>query len=360
MRGVTRSLDPLLSPRSIAVIGASRDPGSIGLGAAAQPGRGEFTGPVYPVNPARRVVHSLTCYPSVGAIPDPVDLAVIVVPRGAGAGVVDECLAKGVRGLVVITAGFAETGEDGRGGRGASCATGARRRHAHDRPQLHGRHQHRPATCAQRHLRAGARRAPAAVGFVSQSGALGVAILNVARASSASGSPSSSRWATRPTSPATICSSTGRTTRRPASSACTSSRSATRAASPRSPSASAARKPILIVKSRAHGGGRARGASSHTGALAGADVTVSAFLEQCGVLRADTIEELFDVARALDRCPLPAGAGWHRHQRRRAGDHGHRRLRRPGARDGGARRRDARRARRRSCPPRRASPTRST
>ena len=103
----------------------------------------------------------------------------------------------------------------------------------------------------------------------------------------------------------------------PGDPACTSSRSATRAASPRSPSGSARKKPILIVKSGRTAEG-ARAASSHTGALAGADVTVSAFLEQCGVLRANTIEELFDVARALDRCPLPAGQpGGDRHQRRR-------------------------------------------
>ena len=66
------------------------------------------------------------------------------------------------------------------------------------------------------------------------------------------------------------------------------------------------KKPILIVKSGRTAEG-ARAATSHTGAIAGTDVTVSAFLDQCGVLRANTIEELFDVARALDRCPLPEG-----------------------------------------------------
>ena len=96
------------------------------------------------------------------------------------------------------------------------------------------------------------------------------------------------------------------------------------------------KKPILVVKSGRTAEG-ARAASSHTGAMAGTDVTVSAFLDQCGVLRANTIEELFDVCPRAG--PLPAAGrqpGGDRHQRGRPGDHGDRRLRQPGPADGRA------------------------
>ena len=141
------------------------------------------------------------------------------------------------------------------------------------------------------------------------------------------GSPSSSPWATRPMSRATIWWSSGRTTPTPRSSACTSSRSATPVAFPRSPKRVSRKKPILIVKSGRTAEG-ARAASSHTGAIAGADVPVSAFLEQCGVLRANTIEELFAICQGARPLPPVAGqASGHPDQRRRTGDHGHRRLR---------------------------------
>src|SRR5215210_2670958 len=110
-----RPLDAVFSPRSIAVIGASRRRDSIGFALLHNLIANQFSGAIYPVNPGAQAIHSLKCYPGVGAISDPIDLAVIMVPRDKVLAVVDECLAKGVRGLVVITAGFSETGEEGRG-----------------------------------------------------------------------------------------------------------------------------------------------------------------------------------------------------------------------------------------------------
>src|SRR6187397_1409656 len=107
-----RPLDVIFRPRSVAVVGASRDRGSIGFSIVHILVRGEFAGAIYPVNPKAAAIHSLKCYPSLSAIPDPIDLAVITVPRALVAGVVDEAIAKGVRGLVVITAGYGETGEE--------------------------------------------------------------------------------------------------------------------------------------------------------------------------------------------------------------------------------------------------------
>ncbi|MEM8964361.1 MAG: CoA-binding protein, partial [Acidobacteriota bacterium] len=107
------SLDPIFRPRTVAVVGASRRPGSIGHALVHNLLMSGFTGAIFPVNPHAAAVHSLKCHPSLSAIPDPIDLAVIVVPRDLVLGVVDEAVAKGVRGLVVITAGFAETGDEG-------------------------------------------------------------------------------------------------------------------------------------------------------------------------------------------------------------------------------------------------------
>jgi acetyl coenzyme A synthetase (ADP forming)-like protein len=297
-------LDPIFAPRTVAVVGASRNRASIGFSLVHNLVVQEFAGAIYPVNPCADSIHSLKAYPSVGAIPDPVDLAVVAVPRGAVRGVVEECLEAGVQGLVVITAGFAETGEEG-AAREAEIREVVRRRgvrmigpncmgviNTDPEVRLNATFAPTPAN-------------PGSIGFVSQSGALGVAILNVAQdrgvgltqfvsmgnKADVSGNDLLEYWeedaATRVI--AMYLESFG---------------------NPRRFTEIAKRvgrkKPILVVKSGRTTAG-ARAASSHTGAIAGADVTVSAFLEQCGVVRANTIEELFDLAVALDRCPLARG-----------------------------------------------------
>jgi acetyl coenzyme A synthetase (ADP forming)-like protein len=299
-------LDPIFRPRSVAVIGASRNRDSIGFALLHNLVMNEFQGTLFPVNPHAAAIHSLKAYPSILEVPDAVDLAIIAVPKETVAGVLDECLEKGVGGVVVITAGFSESGEGGRALEGV----------LRDKVRAAGIRMVGPncmgvinteeavslnATFAPTPAR------PGSIGFVSQSGALGVAILNAAadlgigltqfvsmgNKADVSGNDLLEYWeddpATRvicmyleafgnPRKFTQIAKRVGRT------------------------------KPILVVKSGRTAQG-ARAASSHTGALAGADVTVSAFLEQCGVLRADSIKDLFDIALALDRCPLPAGRG---------------------------------------------------
>jgi acetyl coenzyme A synthetase (ADP forming)-like protein len=299
-----RALDPIFSPRSIAVVGASRRRDSIGFALLHNLLVNEFNGAIYPVNPSAGSIHSLKCYPSVAAIPDPVDLAMILVPKQLVQRAVEECLAKGVKGLVVITAGFSETGEEGaereRRLREAVRAAGVRMIGPNCMGVIN--------TVSEVSLNATFAPTPArpgAIGFVSQSGALGVAILNVAQdlgigltqfasmgnKADVSGNDLIEYWEDDPATQviAMYLESFGNP-RRFAEIA----KRVTR------------KKPILIVKSGRTAEG-ARAASSHTGAIAGTDITVSAFLDQCGVLRANTIEELFDVARALVRCPLPAG-----------------------------------------------------
>ncbi len=300
----TPSLDPIFSPRSVAVIGASTRRDSIGFALLHNLVIEEFEGALYPVNPTASSIHSLKAYPSIGAVPDPVDLAVIAVPRDAVRGVIEECLATEVRGLVVITAGFSETGHEGavleRELRDLARGAGVRM----IGPNCMGVLNTDPAvrlnaTFSPTPARAGT------IGFVSQSGALGVAILNAAQdlgvgltqfasmgnKADVDGNDLVEFWEDDERTNV-ICmylESFG---------------------NPRRFTEIAKRvgrkKPILVVKSGRTAEG-ARAATSHTGAIAGADVTVSAFLEQCGVLRANTISELFDIAKALSRCPLPAG-----------------------------------------------------
>lgn len=299
------SLDPIFRPKRIAVIGASRAPDSIGYSILHNLITFGFQGAIYPVNPRAEAVHSLKCYPSLSALPDPVDCAVVVVPGPLVESVVDEGLARGVGGFVVISAGFGETGERGK----------QAEQRLRDRVRSAGRRMVGPNCMGVINTEAGVRMnatfAPVpplsgSLGFVSQSGALGVAILNVAsdlgigltqfasmgNKADVSGNDLLDYWEKDPATRivAMYLESFG---------------------NPRKFAELARRigreKPILVVKSgRTEEGARA--ASSHTGALAsGQDVTVSAFLDQCGVLRAGTIQELFDLALALDRCPLPRG-----------------------------------------------------
>lgn len=300
----TRSLDPVFSPRSVAVVGASRNRESIGFALIHNLVVSEFQGAIFPVNPHATAIHSLKSYPSLLDVPDEVDLAVISVPKNVVLSVVDQCIEKGVGGIVVITAGFSETGEDG----------AAVEREIRDRVRQAGIRMIGPncmgvinadpevslnATFAPTPARRGT------IGFVSQSGALGVAILNVAadlgigltqfasmgNKADVSGNDLLEYWEHDEDTHviAMYLESFGNPRR--------FTEIAKRVGH---------RKPILVVKSGRTAEG-ARAATSHTGAIAGTDVTVSAFLEQCGVLRANTIEELFDVAQALDRCPLPRG-----------------------------------------------------
>ncbi len=297
-------LDSVFSPRTVAVVGASRSRESIGWSIVHNMIEAQFTGAIYPVNPKAAAIHSLKCYPSLADIPDTIDLAVVTVPRTLVQGVVEEAIALGVRGFVVITAGYGETGEEGRALeaklRATVRAAGARMIGPNCMGVINT-----DAAVSLNATFAPTPAIPGSVGFVSQSGALGVAILNVAaqlrigltqfvsmgNKADVSGNDLVEYWENDPATrvmcmylesfgnPRRFTEIAKRVTRK---------------------------KPILIVKSGRTAEG-ARAASSHTGAMAGTDVTVSAFLDQCGVLRANTIEELFDIARALDRCPLPAG-----------------------------------------------------
>ena len=300
-------LDAILKPRSIAVVGASRREGSIGREILHQLVTFDFHGKLFPVNPKADFIHSMKAFPTVSAIPDPVDLAIIVVPRAEVLGALDDCGRKGVLGVVVITAGFSETGEEGKRFEGLLA----------ERIKEYGMRMIGPNCMGVINTDPGIRMdatfAPTLplsgrIAFMSQSGALGIAILNIARQldigfsyfvslgnkTNVSGNDLLQYWEDDPQTDLILMylESFGNAKR---------FMQICRRISKR--------KPLLVVKSgRTEAGARA--ATSHTGSLAarqGLDVATDALLEQCGVVRVNTVEELFDLAMAFSKNPLPRG-----------------------------------------------------
>ena len=303
-RAAPSGLDAVLRPRSVAVIGASRNPGSIGGAIFHNLLSHGFTGPVYPVNPTAESVQSVPAYPDIGAVPGSVDLAVIVVPAAHVLAVLEACGRKGVRGAVVISAGFKETGPEG----------AALERALRETAQSHGMRMIGPNCLGVLNTEAGIRLdatfAPAwppagNVAFSSQSGALGLAILETAGAlgmgmsqfvsvgnkADVSGNDLLEFWERDPGTDVILLylESFGNPRR--------FTQIARRVGR---------RKPIAAVKSGRTTAG-ARAASSHTGSLAGSDRAVDALCLQSGVIRTDTIHELFDVAILLANQPVPRG-----------------------------------------------------
>ncbi len=297
-------LDSLLRPRSIAVVGASRRPNTIGFQILDNLVRYGFNGPLYPVNPQAQVIHSIRAYPSITAIPDPVELAILVVPRDLVLAAAEECGKKGVKGLVVITAGFAEVGGEGV----------ERERRLVEVVRRYGMRMVGPNCMgvlnSASEFSMNATFAPTMppygpVGLVSQSGAMGLSILDyagelgigihqfvsVGNNADVSGNDLLMAWADDPEIRTILMylESFG-----DARGFFQIARKLTR------------KKPIFVVKAGRTAAG-ARAASSHTAALAGTDLAADALMEQCGVMRAQTVEELFDYAMAFPRLPLPRG-----------------------------------------------------
>ncbi len=295
----------VLAPASVAVIGASRRRGSVGGEILHNLTSGGYQGVVYPVNPHATSVQSMPAYPSVSAAPGPVEMAVIVVPAEHVVAAARDCGAAGVRSLVVISAGFGEAGAQGVE-RQAQLLRVCRE---------HGMRLVGPNCLGVLNTEAAVRLnatfmprqpRPGRVGFLSQSGGLGIAIVDAANRlelglsgfvsvgnkADLSGNDFIQFWEQDEETDvilmylesfgnarkfARIARSVGRT------------------------------KPIAAVKSGRSAAG-ARATSSHTGALlAASDVTVDALFRQAGVIRTDTLGELFDVAALLSSQPAPRG-----------------------------------------------------
>jgi acetyl coenzyme A synthetase (ADP forming)-like protein len=298
------SLDCLFRPRSVAVVGASKRKQTIGREVLHNLMRDEFAGVVYPVNPTSPIVQSMRAFASVEEIDGEVDLAVLVVPGPQVLEVVEGCGKKGVRALVVISAGFGETGPEGAAREKELVAIARRYGMRVIGPNCMGIIHTDPAVRLNASF-AAAVPIPGAAAFVSQSGALGEAILAQARQLGLGISMFASLgnrcdvdiadliayWEHDPRTRIILLyiESVG------------SPEKFVKVAR-----AVSRTKPIVVVKS-----GRSRrgalAAASHTGALAGRDQAFDALFEQAGVLRVETLKELFDVASVYLNQPLPRG-----------------------------------------------------
>ncbi len=299
----TASLRPFFRPRSIAVVGASRETSSIGLRILEALSKGGFQGPVYAASPTLPSIAPWPAFPSAREIPQGTDLAIMVAPRDAVLDAVDDCAAAGVRALVVVTAGFAEAGAEGR----------SLQEKLLEKARGHGMRLVGPNSMgllnADPAIRLNASASPilppsGSVAMLSQSGALGLAMLSLARQrhvgistfinvgnkADISGNDLLQYWeGDEATRVILLYLQSFGNPRRFARIARGVSRE----------------KPIVVVKP-----GR-RAASVETGsgeaALVADDAAVDALFRQTGVIRAETLDEMFDLASALDRQPLPLG-----------------------------------------------------
>ena len=298
------SLRPFFEPSAVAVVGASRERGTVGAEIVRNLRSTGYRGAIFPVHPTASEIQGLRAYPRLTDIPVAVDLAVIVVPAARVVDVARDAAAKHVKALVVVSAGFAETGPDGRAREAELLGIVRDAGMRMIGPNCMGLLNADPgvllnATFSPVFPPAGR------VAFSTQSGALGLAILEYARrvnlgistfASIGNKADVSSNdliqyWADDPNTGVILLylESFG---------------------NPRKFGQLARevgrRKPIVAVKAgRSDAGTRA--ALSHTGALAASDTIVSALFRHAGVIRTTTIEEMFDVAMLVDRQPLPEG-----------------------------------------------------
>lgn len=298
------SLLPFFRPAAVAVVGASREPSAVGRRVFDEIRAAGFAGPVYPVNPRAGEVGGVRAHASVRELPGPVDLAVVAVPAAAVPGVVDDCAARGVRALVVVTAGFADAGGEG----------AARQRALAEKVRGHGMRMVGPNCLgllnADPAVRLNASFSPVfpppgRVAMSSQSGAVGLAALaaagryglgfstfvSVGNKADVSGNDLLQYWEEDPATDVILMylESFGNPRR--------FARIARRVGR---------RKPVVVLHSGlTRAGGRAAG--SHTAALAGNTAAVDALFRQTGVVRAETLEEMFDLALVLGSQPLPRG-----------------------------------------------------
>ncbi|MFN4179755.1 MAG: acetate--CoA ligase alpha subunit [Armatimonadota bacterium] len=301
-------LRPILEPQSVAVIGASRQPGTVGHAVLSNLLMGQFTGIIYPVNPKAKSICGVRSYPSVLEIPDPVDLAVIIVRATLVPQVLEECGQKGVKGAIVISAGFKETGHEG-----AKLEAQVKEIAHHYGIALVG------PNClgvinTDPNYRLNASFAkemplPGNIAFISQSGALCTAVLDYAKGQGIGFSKVISLgnkadvnendflaylWHDPHTQVILMYVEELTEGRRFLQLA----REITGEGD--------GRKPILALKAGRTPAG-ARAVASHTGSLAGSDEVYEALFAQAGVLRADTVEDLFEYAIAFANQPLPNG-----------------------------------------------------
>ena len=300
-----QSMRAFLNPRSVAVVGVSRRGDGVGAVLLANLQRAGFTGRLYPVHPQATDINGLPAFPRVSAVGAPVDLALIAVPAAAVEEIVADCAATGVHGVVVIASGFAEASAAGREAeqRLRALVRGSGMRLVG--PNCMGLLNTDPEIALNATFTTPALPPAGNIGMLSQSGALGLAMLDyvqslhvglstfisVGNRADVSSNDVLAYWADDPHTEVIVLylESFGNPRR-----------------FARIAPDVARRKPIIAVKSGRSAAG-SRAAASHSAALATSDIAVEALFEQAGVIRANTLQELFDVAVLLSTQPMPPG-----------------------------------------------------
>ncbi|MFP4444704.1 MAG: acetate--CoA ligase family protein, partial [Desulfosudaceae bacterium] len=300
-------LDAIFSPESVAVIGASSSPGKVGHDIFANVLRGEYQGTLYPVNLKARSILSVRCYPSLLDIPDPIDLAMVILPPPAALQSVDECVQKGVKGIVIVSAGFKEVG-----GEGAKIEKQiADKCHAAGIPLIGPNCLGVINPSPQVRLNASFSTRiphPGNISFISQSGALCTAVLDFAADRGFGFSKFVSignkadveeldllQYYHKDPETSVIMVYMEELRMRP-----DFIEEVKKITSGDRPT------PILVIKSGKTAAG-ARAAASHTGSLAGTEAVYNAVFSQAGIIRVDKVDDLFDFAEAFSARRMPTG-----------------------------------------------------
>jgi acetyltransferase len=298
MRERRAPLDVFFHPRNVAVIGATEDLTGVGRSLVTNLKQTSFGGAVYPVNPKRSDVLGLPCYASVREIPEQIDLAAIATPARTVPGIVRECVDAGVEGAIIISAGFKEVGEKGAALEQEVLAEVRKSKMRIVGPNCLGimsPHSGLNATFASSMARSGH------VGFISQSGALCTPILDWSQREMVGFSAFVSAGSMLDVGWADLIQYLGDDPKTRSIVIYMESVGDARAF------LSAARevalsKPIIVIKP-GRTAAAAKAAASHTGALTGQDEVLDAAFRRCGVVRVNTIAELFYLAEALDKQP---------------------------------------------------------
>ena len=301
---MSKELDLIMSPKSIAIIGASAKEGTIGNIILKNIVDYKYTGTIYPINPKTEEIAGIKTYKSVLEVPADIDFAVIIVPKPFVSSVVDQCGEKGIKGICVISAGYKETGKEG----------AEEEKQLLEKAQSYGMRMVGPNcfgvinTSEEISLDASFAETLPVKGktaFISQSGALGAAILNlledlkigfsqfvsIGNAADIKTETMLDYWKDEPTTEQVLLYMESISNPQEFS---------------RLAKQITKKKPVVAIKSGRSAAG-ASAASSHTGSLAGADLAADALLKQSGVIRVTSVNEMFEVAQAFENCPIPKG-----------------------------------------------------
>ncbi len=305
---VRNSLDAIFRPKSVAVIGASRREEAVGYAVFKNILMGGFQGIVYPVNPKAESILGVRCYPSILEIPNEVELAILIVPAQAAVQTFRECMEKGVKGAVVISAGFKEIGAEGALLEKEIARLSLEKGIPLVGPNCLGVINTDAAVAMNASF---ARSMPKAgnIAFISQSGALCTAVLDYAKGVNIGFSKFISMGNKANVTELELLEYLGQDAQTDVILMYLEDLSHPRELIEVCRKISGDKehsKPILAIKSGRTVQG-AKAASSHTGSLAGSDEVYTAIFAQAGILRVDSVDELFDYAKAFSGCRLPSG-----------------------------------------------------